>query len=142
MVAGAVVKIVASIILIGIPEIGIYGTPIGTFLCYMTTTVINFFFLAKYVDLRPSFINMFMKPLVASVLCCFGAYGGYELMSLAVDTTGRMGNLIATFGGIVVAGLIYLVLVLLFKMIGEDEVKMLPKGNKIYALLKKVKLMK
>lgn len=142
MVAGAVVKIISSIILIGIPEIGIYGTPIGTFLCYMTTTVINFFFLAKYIDLRPSFTGTFIKPLAASVICCFGAYGGYKAASLVLDVNGRMGNLLATFCGIAVAGIIYLILVLLFRLIGEDEVKMLPKGNKIYGLLKKAKLMK
>ncbi len=142
MVAGAVVKIISSIVLIGIPEIGIYGTPIGTFLCYMTTTVINFFFLAKHLDLRPSFVNTFIKPLAASVICCFGAYGGFKLAEMIVDVNGRLGNLVATFGGIAAAGVIYLVLVLLFRMIGEDEVKMLPKGNKIYGVLKKAKLMR
>ena len=142
MVAGAVVKIISSIVLIGVPEIGIYGTPIGTFLCYMTTTVINFFFLAKYIDLRPSFIKTFVKPLIASVVCCFGAYGGYKLAALVIDVNGRMGNILATFAGIAVAGVIYLVLVLLFSLIGEDEVKMLPKGAKIYGMLKKARLMK
>ena len=51
-------------------------------------------------------------------------------------------NKSATFAGIAVAGVIYLVLVLLFSLIGEDEVKMLPKGAKIYGVLKKAKLMK
>ncbi|MBQ7006276.1 MAG: polysaccharide biosynthesis C-terminal domain-containing protein, partial [Oscillospiraceae bacterium] len=109
---------------------------------YMTTTVINFFFLAKYLDLRPSFVGTFIKPLVASVICCFGAYGGYRGAALILGASSRMGNLLATFAGILCAGLIYLVLVLLFRLIGEDEVKMLPKGAKIYSVLKKAKLMK
>lgn len=142
MVAGAVVKIVASVVLIGIPEVGIYGTPIGTFLCYMTTTVINFFFLAKYVSLSPKFVPMFVKPLVASVLCCGGAYGAYTALSLFIDTSGRMGNAVATFGGIAAAALIYVVVIFLLRAIGEDEIRMLPKGAKIYSVLHKMHLMK
>ncbi len=142
MIAGAVVKIVSSVVLIGIPEVGIYGTPIGTFLCYMTTTVINFFFLAKYVSLTPRFIPTFVKPLAASVIACGGAYGAYLLLSHAVDVSGRMGNALAAFGGIICAAIVYVILIFLVRAVGEEEIRMLPKGEKLVGILHKMHLIK
>ena len=41
MLAGAAIKLAASWILIGIPAVGIYGTPISTVLCYAVAAGLN-----------------------------------------------------------------------------------------------------
>jgi len=141
MVAGAVVKIISSLILIGIPSVGIYGTPIGTFLCYMTTTIINFYYIAKHTGVVPKLVQTFLKPLAAGFVCCIGAYGTYFVVSRFMDVTSRAGNGIATLGAIVVACILYAALLLLCKGISEEDIRMLPKGNKIVGLLHKMRLM-
>ncbi len=142
MLAGAVVKIITSIVLIGIPSVGIYGTPIGTLLCYATTTVINFFYLSKFVNIRPKILSTFVKPLVAGIICCIGAFGTFSLVAGFVDVnSGRMGNALATFLSIAVAGVVYLIAVLLLRALDRDDMQMIPKGEKIYGILHKMKLM-
>ena len=142
MLAGAVVKIITSIVLIGIPSVGIYGTPIGTLLCYGTTTVINFYYISKYVDIRPQIFPTFVKPLVASVICCFGAYGTYLAVGLFVDVnSARAANALATFAALGVAVVLYMVSVLLFRALSREDMQMIPKGEKIYSILHKIKLM-
>ena len=142
MVAGAVVKIISSTVLIGIPEIGIYGTPIGTFLCYMTTTVINFIFLSKYVDLTPKYGSVFVRPLISSAVCCLGAYGSYAAFARFAGVSSRLHNAAATAVAIVCAGLIYVVLTFLTKAVTHDDIAMLPRGEKIYGVLCRMHLMK
>ncbi|MCI8589802.1 MAG: polysaccharide biosynthesis protein [Clostridiales bacterium] len=141
MVAGAVVKIISSLILIGIPSIGIYGTPIGTFLCYMTTTIINFYYIAKYTGVVPKLVQTFLKPLAAGFVCCMGAYGTYFVASRFVDVSSRVGNGIATLAAIMIACILYLTLLLLCKGLDKEDICMLPKGNKIAGLLHKMRLM-
>ncbi|MCI8331401.1 MAG: polysaccharide biosynthesis protein [Clostridiales bacterium] len=141
MVAGAVVKIISSLILIGIPSVGIYGTPIGTFLCYMTTTIINFYYIAKHTGVVPKLVQTFLKPLAAGFACCIGAYGTYFVVSRFVDVSGRVGNGVATLAAIMVACILYMALLLLCKGISQEDVQMLPKGNKIAGLLHKMRLM-
>lgn len=141
MVAGAVVKIISSLILIGIPSVGIYGTPIGTFLCYMTTTIINFYYIAKHTGVIPNFVQTFIKPLAAGVACCLGAYGTYLAAKGVIDVSSRVGNGIATLASIAVACIIYAALLLLLRGLYEEDIRMLPKGGKIYGILHKMKLM-
>ncbi len=134
MVAGAVVKLLSSYVLIGNKAIGMYGAPIGTFLCYLTITVLNMVFLVKKVGLIPDFKEVFFKPFLAAVPAVLAAYLSYRLLAGVHD---KMATLLA----ICVAVVVYLIAVLLFKLIKKEEVLMIPKGNKIYGLLHKMKLM-
>ncbi len=134
MVAGAVVKLLSSYFLIGNKNIGMYGAPIGTFLCYLTITVLNFIFLAKKVGLLPDFTQVFFKPFLASVPAVLSAWLTYQLLQGFHDK-------VATLVAIVIAVIVYLIAVFLFKLIKKEEVLMIPKGNKIYGLLHKLKLM-
>ena len=134
MVAGSVVKLVASFVLIGIPAINIFGAPIGTFLCYLTNCGCNFYFMSKHIDFVPSVKDMFVRPLVASVLCALSALGSYHVFDIF------LGNTVSTVGALGVAVLVYAVAILLFKCITKDDLMVVPKGQKIYSLLHKTKL--
>ena len=136
MVVGAVVKLVSSYILIGIPGIGIYGTPISTFLCYLTVTSINFYFVAKYVGIVPKVRRVFVRPFAAAVLCMISAVGAYALFEKLHP--GRL----ATLGAIFVAVVVYAVLIFVFKAISKEDMLLLPKGKKLCAVLEKMKLIK
>ena len=136
MVVGAVVKLVSSYILIGIPGVGIYGTPISTFLCYLTVTSINFYFVAKYVGIIPKVRSVFVRPFAAAVLCMITAVGAYALFEKLHP--GRL----ATLAAIAIAVAVYAVLIFVFKAISKEDVLLLPKGKKICSVLQKLKLIK
>lgn len=73
MLVGAAVKIASNTILIRV--IGMTGTPISTFLCYLTATGLNIYFVVKHVGLKLSFGRIFFRPLAAGVLCAAVALG-------------------------------------------------------------------
>ena len=67
------------------------------------------------------------------------ALGTYKLV-MFVTGAGFVTNLIATVLAIGVAVVVYFALVFALKVMSPDEVKQLPAGNKIYALLVKTRL--
>ena len=69
MLTGAAAKIVISYLLIGNPNIRMFGAPISTDICYVIVVLMNFFFCARYADLRPDLRNVFVKPLLSAALC-------------------------------------------------------------------------
>lgn len=133
MVIGAVVKIMSTFVLMRI-GLGMYGAPLGTVLCYMTISILNFCFLAKRVGLVPNFREVFLKPFISALPCVIAAMLSYKIME-------GFHEKLATLIAIAVAVAVYLISVLLFKAITPEEIQMLPKGKKIYSLLHKIKLM-
>ncbi len=137
MIAGAVVKVTTSWFLIGNENIRMYGAPIGSLLCYITIVIFNFYFVAKHIGFIPSFRRVFLKPLAAAVLCAASALGAYHLLAGFLGV-GRIVTILA----IVVAAVVYLFAILLFGALNKDDFAIIPKGEKIYSLLKKARLVK
>ena len=84
----------------------------------------------------PKLSELFGKPLLAGVACAVVAFFSYEFFA------GFISPKIAVVGAIALAGITYVVLLFLVKGISGNEIKLLPKGNKIYAVLRKLKLVK
>lgn len=134
MLAGALVKIVTNFFLI--QSIGMKGTPISTFLCYLTVTALNLYFIKKHVGVMPKLSELFGKPLLAGAACAVVAFFSYTFIS------GFIPSKIAVVGAIALAGITYVVLLFLVRGISGDEIKLLPKGEKIYRILRKFKFVK
>ncbi len=132
MLSGAAVKLISEFILIS--NFGIIGTPISTLLCYITCSTLNFIFVARYTKIIPP-VKLFIKPLIASLCCALTALGSYKLLTLAIGE-GR----ISTILSILAAGIVYLIVLLLVKGFDKEDFEILPKGEKIYALLSRFKL--
>ena len=137
MLVGATAKIFASFILIGNPNIGIYGAPLSTGICYIIVVICNFFFCAKYAKFRPSVRKVFVKPLIASALCGVGAVGSYALLDKLIGYS-RINAILA----IGVAAVVYLAAVLLLGALEKDDFEFIPMGRKLYSVLGKLHLVK
>ena len=134
MAAGAVMKLTINLIMVS--KIGILGAPLGTFACYFTILSLNTFFIRKYMNFRFPYRLIIVKPLICSAVCCGTAYGvWWGLLKLLGD--GRMQNAVALAGALVLAIAVYAVLVLMLRVLDEDDMILLPKGEKIAALLKR-----
>ena len=134
MLAGACVKIVTNFFLI--QYIGMKGTPISTFLCYLTVTILNLYFIKKHVGIMPKLSGLFGKPLLAGICCALVAYFSYNFVNAYVSSK------IAVLVGIIFAAFVYAVVLFLVKGVSGDDIKLLPKGAKIYNVLNKLKLVK
>lgn len=130
MIVGAVVKIVANLNLVGIPEVNINGAPVGTCLCYGTIMVLNLIFISRNLEEKPKTLSMFVKPLIASALMGGAAWAANGLLCMVVSPR------LAVLGAILIAVVIYFILVLVMRMVTREDLLMLPKGHKIATILK------
>lgn len=135
ILVGSVVKLISSFILLGIPGIEMYGAPIGTFLCYLTIVAINFYFMAKHIGWIPNFGKILFRPFLASVLCAGAAIGSYLLVYRF------WASRYAVLPAIAVAIAVYVVAIFLLRAVSEDDIRLLPKGDRIYGLLHRMRLM-
>ncbi|MBR5516296.1 MAG: polysaccharide biosynthesis protein [Clostridia bacterium] len=137
MLAGACVKITASWFLIGNKHIQMYGAPISTFLSYLTIVLFNFYFVAKHVKYIPDFKKVFVRPLLASVVCAGSAIGSYYIAGLFVPK-----DKIVTLIAIGVAALVYIVSIFIIRALNKEDFELIPKGEKLYKICSKLKLVK
>ena len=138
MIAGAAVKAVSAYLLpavkIGSGYLGIYASPISTFLFYLTITVMNFYFIARYVNIKLSVFRIFLRPLLAALLCGASAIAVY---GIAVKFLGE--SRIITLSAILVAVVVYGLFLLLFGGVNRSDTALIPKVDR---LIEKIPLLR
>ena len=138
MLIGGVIKIACNLLLVGRPEINILGAAIGTIVCYAVICVINCFFITKKMAVQPNYLRAFLPPLLSSLVMGAGAWGVYGLAARALrlgpDSSGLM-TLVALAAAIAVAVVVYVVMVVVTKSVTLEDMKLIPKGEKIAKLL-------
>lgn len=134
---GAVLKIIVNILLVGQPRINIIGAPVGTTVCYFYIFVSNMICLIKYSHIVPDFKSTLIKPLISGIGCGIAAF----FVSKWLNAVG-MSAVIITAVSIAVAVVVYFSLIFALKTLTEEDVKDFPKGEKIAALLLKLRLIK
>ena len=131
MAVGAFIKIVSAYVLIGIPEINVFGAPISTLLCDILITIINFAFIFKLGARSVLDLGIYLKPFLSSVVASLSAYAFFIFLDAK---TGR-----ASLSFIVVVPItiiLYCIISFITGSITFDDVLMFPKGEKICRLLK------
>ena len=131
---GCVVKLVLNIILLKIPFFNVYGAAIGSIACHAVAFAIVFNVLKKYVKLDLPFNKFVVKPAIATTIMAICSYTLYLLMDRIIS--GRLATIIAMLFAVV----IYLAAVVALKIYNKEDIYMLPKGEKIYEILKKLKI--
>ena len=127
---GGVVKIVSNYVLVAVPEINVYGAPMGLLLCYGVTLILNLVFLRRTAREIGSYWKVFGKPLLASAVMGGLAWAVYGLCSIL------FGNTISLVCAIGAAGLVYLFLVVTMRIVSRSDVMLMPKGEKIAKFLR------
>ena len=88
--------------------------------------------------MMPKIGRVFVKPLIASVLCSVAALGCYVLLTGPVAMSGRLPTLLSIFAAVVV----YVPLIFLLRAVTADDILLLPKGAKILSVLKRFHLVR
>lgn len=136
LLIGSAVKIILNLILIRNPNINIYGAVISSFVCQLITFTIIYRTLKKSIDFKINVKNGVLKPFTSGLIM------GIIILILYNLLNNVLGNSIATLICILVGAVIYIFMILIFKVLSKDEICSLPKGNKIYNMLVKLKLYK
>ncbi|MBQ4543569.1 MAG: polysaccharide biosynthesis protein [Clostridia bacterium] len=137
MLIGGIVKIATNYYLVGTPKYNIDGAPIGTVICYFVIVMLNIICLIRITKIRFSVTDFVIKPLFCALVMAIPVLAGYKVaFNLGLGV--RLSVVVAVALGVLVYGL----LILFTGAIKKDDVLMLPKGESIYKLLTKTKLMK
>jgi len=75
--------------------------------------------------------GIFLKPLFSGVLCGVAAWAANGLLARIMPGT------VATILAILIAGIVYVLLLLLLGAFTREDILMLPKGQKIAQILEK-----
>ena len=135
LVSGSLLKILINWIIIAIPSINIYGAPIGTLFGYCCMAVLDYIFIRKALGENPHLGKVLGRPLLCSVLMGAAAYGVYSLCSRLIGNTGSL-KMLASMALAVAAGVvIYVMVVIRSKAITNEDMKLIPGGEKVGRLL-------
>ncbi|MGI6029794.1 MAG: putative polysaccharide biosynthesis protein [Candidatus Heteroscillospira sp.] len=138
MAVGSLTKIAVNWVLVGDPDINIYGAPIGTICCYLVMCVMNIAFMFRCMERRPSLSGMFLRPLISSLLMGASAWLVYTPVSsiaLGVISSQRLAMALAMVCAIGCACIVYLVLIIVTRAVTYEDMKLIPKGEKLAKLL-------
>ena len=134
---GAVIKIVATYVLVGIPALNVNGAAIGTVIAYLTAALLNYRGLRKHADVDLDLGNIFIRPLWASLIMGAGAVGMYKLIFMLHPS-----NLIASGIAIIFAVIVYFVMVFVTGAVSREELALVPKGETLYNIAVRMHLAK
>ncbi len=145
LLVGSIVKIIADIVLVSNPKYNINGAVVGTILCYVIIVVINLAMLLRVSKVKINFMSVFIKPFACaslSALVGYMAYHGIEHLFPVSDYSTRInGATVSCIISVAIIAVVYLISMLLMRGLSSDDIKMLPKGEKIAKILEKYKLL-
>ena len=131
LAGGLLIKLALNYNLVGNPESNENGARTGTLVCYLFITAFSLYFLCRETKVVPNFVTIFLKPLLASLICVGAAYLVQKVG--AALFSGKLATLFA----IAVAAVVYVACMLWFKALHKSDILMLPKGQKIAKILEK-----
>lgn len=141
LLIGATAKIICNYTLVGIPAINIKGAPVGTLVCYGYIVCHNLVVLLKETKVKLNWKDILLRPLASGAVTGLATWGAYKLF-MAILPVGNPHTRNANFTwATLIAIVIFLVFwfgsLIAFRVLTKDNVKSLPKGEKIAKRLEK-----
>ncbi|MDR2486855.1 MAG: polysaccharide biosynthesis protein [Clostridiales Family XIII bacterium] len=131
LIIGACCKGALTWVLTGIPSVNIKGAAIGTVCAYVVATTLNLLAVRRHTGARFGWAQTLGKPLAAALVMGLLAFGLHRLLLPLA------GNGIATLAAISAGALAYFVLLFALKSVTEEELALLPKGQKLARLYRR-----
>ena len=122
--------------LIIIPQLNIIGAAIGTLVAYVFVCFAAMYVLCKETKIIPNLNLVLIRPLISAGICSAVAYFSQKYLALVIS------DKLSTLISILIAGVIYLICLFLFKGITKNDILLLPKGNKIAKTLEKHRIIR
>ena len=136
---GAAIKLLLAYILSGNPNIGIIASPIGTLACFIVISFLNFAFIRTRVKDRPRLRKVFLRPLLCSMAMAaasFGAYTLFHFIGAGILGTGQLAVSVFLVLAIIVGISVYGVLIVVTRTVTLDDMRLVPRGEKLAKLLR------
>ena len=139
---GALVKVAITYYLTALPSINIRGAALGTVSAYIVASTLNLIAVKRLTGARFDLCMTVVKPLFSGLVMSGGVYVSHSLLTIllrnakySVTITGG----IATAISIVIGAIIYLLMLIITRAITNDELKLMPKGEKVIGIFERFK---
>ena len=134
MGAGVLAKLVLNLILVPNPAFGACGAAWASVVCHIIAFTIASTALRKNIKLNLPISKILIKPLIAVTILGICSYFTYSVL------IGIIAKKLATIIAMVFAVIIYGLAIVTLKVFSKEEILQLPSGNRIYGLLRKLKI--
>lgn len=122
---GAVVKVILTYILVGIPAINVNGAALSSVAAYAVATLLNLLTLKKRAHIRFNLVQVVVKPLISSLGMGLVVYGVYFVSQMILSSNK------ATFIAMVFGVGVYGYMLLATGTLTDKDIQMMPGGGKI-----------
>ncbi len=133
MFVGGILKLIAISILTRNPHIGILGAPIGTFLCYVSITILNLISLRRAVEQTPAIVKNMLRAVLSAAIMGAAVYGTWYGLTAALGSD--LSRIIACGVPLAVGVAVYALCAVKLKAITREDCMLLPKGERIAHIL-------
>jgi len=134
MLLSGAVKLGIVYMLVGNPNLGILGAPIGSVLGYSAIAAMNLTAISKVVPQKPALLRNILRPTLPAAIMGAAVFGIYWAL---MQVLGRDGSSVILCGVPIIVGVaVYGFCAVKFKSITAGDCQLLPKGDKIAKLLK------
>jgi stage V sporulation protein B len=130
MLIGGVLMVIFDYVMVGNAEINIFGSPVGTCICYGTTACLDMVLVRRIVRGCPSYRSLLTKPLISALVMGLAAWASYGLL-FKVTHSSNLSLMVA----LVVAVVVYFALLLALGTLTREDMSLMPKGDKLSRLL-------
>ncbi|MBQ2917364.1 MAG: polysaccharide biosynthesis protein [Clostridia bacterium] len=128
---GAIIKLIFNIVLM--PIIGVIGAIISSILSHFVSFIICFISLRRNMGISFKINKFLIKPVIANIIMVMVTYMLYIRLYSLIQS--KLILLITLLIGII----IYIMLIFMLKIFSQEEIFMIPYGQKIYKRIKKDK---
>ena len=125
---------VLNLILVPNPAFGACGAAWASVVCHIIAFTIASTALRKNIKLNLPISKILIKPLIAVTIMGICSYFTYSVL------IGIIAKKLATIIAMVFAVIIYGLAIVTLKVFSKEEILQLPSGNRIYGLLRKLKI--
>ena len=134
MLSSGVIRLVLVYALVGNPNLGLMGAPLGAFIGYLLIAVLNLVAIQRKVAQKPKLLKNLLRPAMPALVMGVVVFFCYKAL---VSVIGIDGSRVILAGAPIAVGVVvYFVCVVLMKSITREDCLLLPKGEKIAKLLK------
>lgn len=131
LVAGLVVKVILSYILIGMPAINIKGAAISTTISYLVVALLNWYDINN-TKIKINLIQISARPLLSAAIMAAATGVSFRLIKSVLGSQN-----LATLGAIAIAAVVYSISLFVTGAITKEDLELIPKGEKLARFVRK-----
>jgi len=134
MISSAILRMILVYVMVGNPNLGLLGAPIGATVGYLLILVLDLRAISRKIPQKPQLLKNLLRPGIPALLMGVVVFFCYRGLVAVLGIDGS--RLILCGAPIALGVVVYFVSVVLMKTITREDCLLLPKGEKIAKLLR------